>query len=200
MRVVDLRGRHLSKRGYQELLPRAPLDIDAALAAIAPILDAVKNGNESTLTDLSMKFDGVKPDSLRVPSSVVESALSNLEPELREIITEAIRRVRIVHRDQQRGVTTTRVVDGGEVEERWIPVDRVGLYVPGGRAVYPSSVIMNVVPAQIAGVPSIAVASPAQKENQVGHIQPFLQRARYLVLPKSMPWVVPKQSQHLHMV
>lgn len=166
MRVVDLRGRHLSKRGYQELLPRAPLDIDAALAAIAPILDAVKNGNESTLTDLSMKFDGVKPDSLRVPSSVVESALSNLEPELREIITEAIRRVRIVHRDQQRGVTTTRVVDGGEVEERWIPVDRVGLYVPGGRAVYPSSVIMNVVPAQIAGVPSIAVASPAQKENQ----------------------------------
>ena len=165
MRVVDLRGRQLSKRGYQELLPRAPLDIDAALEAITPILESVKNGDESTLKDLSLRFDGVSPESLRVPAHVIETALTNLEPQLREIITESIRRVRIVHRDQQRGVTTTRVVDGGQVEERWIPVDRVGLYVPGGRAVYPSSVIMNVVPAQIAGVPSIAVASPAQKEN-----------------------------------
>ena len=165
MRVVDLRGRQLSRRGYQELLPRAPLDIDAALEAITPILESVKNGDESTLKDLSLRFDGVSPESLRVPAHVIETALTNLEPQLREIITESIRRVRIVHRDQQRGVTTTRVVDGGQVEERWIPVDRVGLYVPGGRAVYPSSVIMNVVPAQIAGVPSIAVASPAQKEN-----------------------------------
>lgn len=165
MRVVDLRGRQLSKRDYQQLLPRAPLDIDAALEAITPILESVKNGDESTLKDLSLRFDGVSPESLRVPAHVIETALTNLEPQLREIITESIRRVRIVHRDQQRGVTTTRVVDGGQVEERWIPVDRVGLYVPGGRAVYPSSVIMNVVPAQIAGVPSIAVASPAQKEN-----------------------------------
>ena len=165
MRVVDLRGRHLSKRGYQELLPRAPLDIDAALEAITPILESVKNGNEATLKDLSLRFDAVSPESLRVPANVIETALTSLEPQLREIITESIRRVRIVHRDQQRGVTTTRVVDGGQVEERWIPVDRVGLYVPGGRAVYPSSVIMNVVPAQIAGVPSIAVASPAQKGN-----------------------------------
>jgi len=165
MRVVDLRGRQLSKRGYQELLPRAPLDINSALADIKPILDSVKNGDESTLLELSSRFDGIAPQSLRVPQAVISSALTTLDPQLREIITESSRRVRIVHRDQQRGATTTRVVDGGEVQERWIPVDRVGLYVPGGRAVYPSSVIMNVVPAQIAGVPSIAVASPAQKEN-----------------------------------
>lgn len=165
MRVLDLRGQHLSKANYQGLLPRANFDIDAALTEIAPIIDAVKNGDESTMLELSYKFDGVAPANIRVPSEVIESALLNLTPELREIITEAIRRVRIVHRDQQRGVTTTRVVDGGEVEERWIPVDRVGLYVPGGRAVYPSSVVMNVVPAQIAEVPSIAVASPAQKEH-----------------------------------
>ena len=165
MRVVDLRGRQLSKRGYQELLPRAPLDINSALADIKPILDSVKNGDESTLLELSSRFDGIAPRSLRVPQAVISSALTTLDPQLREIITESVRRVRIVHRDQQRGATTTRVVDGGEVQERWVPVDRVGLYVPGGRAVYPSSVIMNVVPAQIAGVPSIAVASPAQKEN-----------------------------------
>lgn len=165
LRIVDVRGRHLSKRGYQELLPRAPLDIDAALVAINPILESVKKGDESTLQELSLKFDGVAPESLRVPHDVISSALTNLDPQLRNIIMESIRRVRIVHRDQERGSATTRVVDGGEVEERWIPVDRVGLYVPGGRAVYPSSVIMNVVPAQIAGVPSIAVASPAQKVN-----------------------------------
>lgn len=165
MRVVDLRGRQLSKRGYQELLPRAPLDINTALSDIKPILDSVKNGDESTLLELSSRFDGIAPQSLRVPKAVMSSALTNLDPQLREIITESVRRVRIVHRDQQRGATTTRVVDGGEVQERWVPVDRVGLYVPGGRAVYPSSVVMNVVPAQIAGVPSIAVASPAQKEN-----------------------------------
>ena len=165
MRVVDLRGRQLSKRGYQELLPRAPLDINSALADIKPILDSVKNGDESTLLELSSRFDGIAPRSLRVPQAVISSALTTLDPQLREIITESVRRVRIVHRDQQRGATTTRVVDGGEVQERWVPVDRVGLYVPGGRAVYPSSVVMNVVPAQIAGVPSIAVASPAQKEN-----------------------------------
>ena len=165
MRVVDLRGRQLSKRGYQELLPRAPLDINSALSDIKPILDSVKNGDESTLLELSSRFDGIAPQSLRVPKAVMSSALTNLDPQLREIITESVRRVRIVHRDQQRGATTTRVVDCGEVQERWVPVDRVGLYVPGGRAVYPSSVVMNVVPAQIAGVPSIAVASPAQKDN-----------------------------------
>ena len=165
MRVVDLRGRQLSKSGYQELLPRAPLDINSALSDIKPILDSVKNGDESTLLELSSRFDGIAPQSLRVPKAVMSSALTTLDPQLREIITESVRRVRIVHRDQQRGATTTRVVDGGEVQERWVPVDRVGLYVPGGRAVYPSSVVMNVVPAQIAGVPSIAVASPSQKEN-----------------------------------
>jgi len=165
MRVVDLRTRHLTKRGYQELLPRAPLDINSALETVNPIIESVKNGDESTLLALSEKFDGVAPRSLRVPQEVIEEALSELDSQLRSIIVEAIRRVRIVHRDQQRGTNSTKVVDGGEVTERWVPVDRVGLYVPGGKAVYPSSVIMNVVPAQIAGVSSIAIASPAQRDN-----------------------------------
>jgi histidinol dehydrogenase len=165
MRVVDLRGRQLSKSEYQRLLPRAEFDIESALVAIKPILQAVKEGDESTLKELSLKFDGVAPESIRVPKSVIDQALQQLDVGLKQVILEAIRRVRVVHLDQKRGSTTTRVVDGGEVEERWIPVDRVGLYVPGGKAVYPSSVIMNAVPAQIAGVKSIALASPAQKEN-----------------------------------
>jgi histidinol dehydrogenase len=165
MRVVDLRGRQLSKSEYQRLLPRAEFDIESALVAIKPILQAVKEGDESTLKELSLKFDGVAPESIRVPKSVIDQASQQLDVGLKQVILEAIRRVRVVHLDQKRGSTTTRVVDGGEVEERWIPVDRVGLYVPGGKAVYPSSVIMNAVPAQIAGVKSIALASPAQKEN-----------------------------------
>ena len=166
MRVLDLRGRRLSKSDYQSLIPRAEIDIESALQSIAPILAAVKSGDESTMNELSLKFDGIEPKSLRVPQEIIDEALEQLDPGLKAVIVEAIRRVRIVHGDQRRAVTNTRVVDGGEIEERWIPVDRVGLYVPGGKAVYPSSVIMNVVPAQIAGVPSIALASPAQKDNQ----------------------------------
>ncbi len=162
---MDLRGQSLSKAEYQARLPRATLDIATAMAAVEPILDQVKNGDESDLIALGEKFDGVKPPSIRVPSEVIDGALAKLSPEIRSALEEAIRRITKVHADQSRNVTTTQVVDGGSVEQRWIPVDRVGLYVPGGRAVYPSSVIMNVVPAQIAHVPSIAIASPPQIEN-----------------------------------
>lgn len=141
------------------------MDIDAALQQIAPIINKVKTGTVSDLNNLSEKFDGVRPLNIRVPREVIEKSLTKLNPALRTVIEESIRRVRIVHKDQIRSTSVTRVVDGGEVEERWIPVDRVGLYVPAGRAVYPSSVVMNVVPAQIAGVKSIALASAPQRDN-----------------------------------
>ena len=141
------------------------MDIDAALQQIAPIIDQVKTGTVADLNNLSEKFDGVRPSNIRVPREVIEKSLTKLNPALRTVIEESIRRVRIVHKDQIRATSVTRVVDGGEVEERWIPVDRVGLYVPAGRAVYPSSVVMNVVPAQIAGVKSIALASAPQRDN-----------------------------------
>jgi histidinol dehydrogenase len=135
------------------------------MAQVEPIIEEVRDGDVSSLLSLSERFDGIRPSQIRVPRDVIREALESLDPALKKVIEEAIRRVRIVHRDQVRGETTVRVVDGGEVEERWIPVDRVGLYVPAGRAVYPSSVVMNVVPAQIAGVESIALASPPQRDN-----------------------------------
>ncbi len=165
MRRVDLRGKSLSKSGYAALLPRAEMDVDAAVAAIQPILATVATGTESDLLDLCEKFDGIRPAAIRVPESELAKALADLDPAIRSALDEAIVRIRKVHNDQVRTDNFTRVVDGGEVTQKWIPVDRVGLYVPGGRAVYPSSVIMNVVPAQIAKVPSIAVASPPQTEN-----------------------------------
>jgi histidinol dehydrogenase len=165
IRTVDFRGRSLSKIGYRNELPRADLDIETALLSISPILKTVESGKESGLLDLCEKFDGIRPKSIRVPISEIESALSSLDVEIRKALEEAIRRITLAHSDQLRSEIFTQVVAGGEVTHKQIPVDRVGLYVPGGRAVYPSSVIMNVVPAQIAKVASIAVASPPQIEN-----------------------------------
>jgi histidinol dehydrogenase len=134
------------------------------MKTVEPILARVKNGSISDLFDLSFEFDGVRPPALRVSQRDLDQALNNLDPAVRRALELSIERIRKVHNDQRRKEVTTTVVDGGIVTERWIPVDRVGLYVPGGRAVYPSSVMMNVIPAQIAEVASIAVASPPQKE------------------------------------
>ena len=164
IRTLDLRGQALSKAGYQRAIPRAKLDIATAMRTIEPILERVKNGDQSELLKLAEEFDGVRPDSIRVSQNELDKALENLDPAIRTALELSISRIRKVHEDQKRTDQITNVVDGGVVTERWIPVDRVGLYVPGGRAVYPSSVLMNVIPAQIAEVSSIAVASPPQKE------------------------------------
>jgi histidinol dehydrogenase len=164
IRTVDLRGQSLDKAGYQAELPRAQLDVAKAMTLIEPILRRVQLGTEADLIALAQEFDGVRPASIRVPQSALDAALAELDPAIRTALELSAERIRKVHNDQVRAETRTTVVDGGTVTEKWIPVDRVGLYVPGGRAVYPSSVLMNVIPAQIAKVSSIAVASPPQKE------------------------------------
>ena len=164
IRTVDLRGKALSKAGYISQLPRASFNIDQALELIHPILQRVKNGTELDLLELAQEFDGIRPTAIRVPQSDLDSALQNLDPKVRAALELSIGRIKKVHNDQVRSEKTTTLVEGATVTEKWIPVDRVGLYVPGGRAVYPSSVMMNVIPAQIAQVRSIAVASPPQKE------------------------------------
>jgi histidinol dehydrogenase len=164
IRTVDLRGKALNKAGYNAELPRASLDVAQAMVLVEPILQRVKTGGEAELIKLAQEFDGVTPASIRVPQKALDSALASLDPAIKEALQLSIERVKKVHNDQVRADKTTNVVDGGTVTEKWIPVDRVGLYVPGGRAVYPSSVVMNVVPTQIAKVASIAVASPPQKE------------------------------------
>ncbi|MBO4272626.1 histidinol dehydrogenase [Microbispora triticiradicis] len=159
---IDLRG---SLPGdLRDVLPRAELDVEAALEKVRPICEEVRHRGAAAVRELTARFDGVEIESARVPAEAITRALAELDPAVRAALEESIRRARLVHRDQRRTDTTTQVVPGGTVTERWVPVDRVGLYVPGGRAVYPSSVVMNVVPAQEAGVASLAVASPAQKE------------------------------------
>ncbi|MFG1858951.1 histidinol dehydrogenase [Actinomadura geliboluensis] len=159
---IDLRG---SLPGdLRSVLPRAELDVEAALDKVRPICEDVRHRGSDAVREYTKAFDGVELESTRVPVAAVHQALAALDPAVRDALEESIRRARAVHRDQRRTDVTTQVVPGGTVTERWIPVGRVGLYVPGGRAVYPSSVVMNVVPAQEAGVGSLAVTSPAQKD------------------------------------
>ena len=140
------------------------MDVADAAEHVKPIIADVRVEGAVAVKRWSIALDGIAPPSLRVPAVRLSQAERDLDPVVRAALLEAIRRARLVHFDQRRFDVTTVVATGGTVTERWIPVDRVGLYVPGGRAVYPSSVVMNVVPAQVAGVGSLAVVSPPQKD------------------------------------
>src|SRR5829696_2074205 len=159
---TDLRGRDLPTAALRALLPRADIDVDAVTARVRPVLDAVADGGVAAAMECSRRFDGVAPESVRVPAHRLDGALDALDPVVRAALTESIGRARRVHEHQRRADVRTEVTAGGAVTERWVPVRRVGLYVPGGNAVYPSSVVMNVVPAQVAGVDSMVVCSPPQ--------------------------------------
>lgn len=162
---IDLRGDALPEGpALRALLPRADFDVAAALEKVRPICEAVHHRGDAALIEYAEKFDGVRLTQVRVPAAAIADALSGLDQVVREALEESIRRARIVHREQRRAPHTTQVAPGGTVTEKWVPVERVGLYAPGGRSVYPSSVIMNAVPAQEAGVESMALASPPQKD------------------------------------
>ncbi|CAB4884509.1 unannotated protein [freshwater metagenome] len=140
------------------------MDVADAAEHVRPIIADVRDEGASAIHRWTIALDGIAPASLRVPADRIAAAVESLDPIVRAALLEAINRARAVHLDQRRSDVTTQVAPGGTVTERWIPVDRVGLYVPGGRAVYPSSVVMNVVPAQVAGVRSLAVVSPPQRD------------------------------------
>ncbi|WP_063050542.1 histidinol dehydrogenase [Nocardia arthritidis] len=159
---VDLRGRTPSVAELRAALPRGGVDVDSVLHQVRPVVEAIRDQGVSAALEFSERFDGVIPATVRVPAAELDAALERLDPAVRAALEESIDRARKVHADQRRMDKTTEVVPGGTVTERWVPVERVGLYVPGGNAVYPSSVVMNVVPAQTAGVGSLVVASPPQ--------------------------------------
>lgn len=158
---IDLRGTQSDPR---EALPRAAIDVDAAVEHVRPLCEDVQHRGVEALIELTERFDGVELTDIRVPKDALDRSLTELDPTVRAALEESLERVREVHRGLRPTDHTTQVVPGGTVVEKWIPVDRVGLYVPGGHAAYPSSVIMNVVPAQEAGVRSLAITSPPQKE------------------------------------
>lgn len=162
LKTLDLRGRVLD---YRSVMPRAALDVEQAVERVRPICEAVAERGQAALREFSAQFDHVVPEHLRVPAAALAVAEAGLQPELRAAFVESIRRRRMVA-DQERDADIVRVevAPGAIVEQRSVPVARVGLYVPGGLAPLASSVLMNVIPAQVAGVTSIAVASPPQAE------------------------------------
>ena len=163
--VTDLRPLDTATADLSRIIPRANVDVSSVVPVVAPILEQVRHGDEQTLLELAERFDGVRPPALRVPAEALEAALAGLDPRVRAALEESIRRARLVHAAQHPQDSTVELGEGAVVENHWLPVGRVGLYVPGGRAVYPSSVVMNVVPAQAAGVGSLAVTSPPQRDH-----------------------------------
>ncbi|QIS39402.1 histidinol dehydrogenase [Clavibacter capsici] len=173
MRIQDLRGTTPSTADLLDLLPRPVTDVAVALDVARELVEDVRTRGSAALLDQAERLDRVRPASLRVPAEAISAAVDGLDPAVRAALEEAIRRVRLGSAAQVPPETTTTVVPGGTIVQRWQPVRRVGLYVPGGKAVYPSSVVMNVVAAQVAGVASIALASPAQAAHG-GSVHPVI--------------------------
>lgn len=164
MARIDLRGRHLSTAELRAVLPRGGVDVDSVVPTVRPIVDDVRARGAEAALEYGQRFDGLRPAAVRVPAAKLAAALDALPADVRAALEVAITRARAVHADQRRTDTTTTLAPGATVTERWVPVERVGLYVPGGNAVYPSSVVMNVVPAQTAGVESLVILSPPQAD------------------------------------
>lgn len=162
MRLLDLRGTPPVEIDINKLVPRAALDISIAVDQIQPLLTAIKNKGSAEVIRVAQERDKFDPRPIMVESSEMSSALGQLSSELRASIEVAIERNRKFSEATKPEPRTVVLAEGAKVSQRWQPVDSVGLYVPGGKAVYPSSVIMNVVPAQVAGVPRLAIATPGQ--------------------------------------
>jgi histidinol dehydrogenase len=164
MQLIDLRASTPSKADLARLAPRAATDVSVAAAAAADLIAEVRERGLEALLEQAERFDGVRPHDIRVTQVEIDVAVAALDPVVRAALEEAIERVTRASEAQVPAPATTVLGDGAIVEQRWEPVSRVGFYVPGGKAVYPSSVVMNVVPARVAGVGSIALASPPQRE------------------------------------
>lgn len=164
LRVIDLRGRKLTTSQLRRIIPRGGVSVASVVEKVAPIVNDIQHRGAAAALEYCEQFDGIRPDAIRVPHQALDDAVKQLDPQIKEAIGVSIERVRKVHAEQKPASHTTSLGPDASVTEVFRPVERVGLYVPGGKAVYPSSVIMNTVPAQEAGASTLIVASPPQKE------------------------------------
>ena len=164
LRVIDLRGRKLTTSQLRRIIPRGGVSVASVVEKVAPIVDDIQHRGAAAALKYCEQFDGIRPEAIRVPQQALDDAVKQLDPQIKEAIEVSIERVRKVHVEQKPASHTTSLGPDASVTEVFRPVERVGLYVPGGKAVYPSSVIMNTVPAQEAGASTLIVASPPQKE------------------------------------
>lgn len=165
LRTIDLRGTRPSRTELLTLVPRAALDMPTALEQVQPLVDSVRRDGELALREQALTFDGVQDHAIRLPESIVSDSLRDCPADLRFALETLIERLRVASAAQVPDDRRTQLSSGATITQRWQPVNRVGLYAPGGKAAYPSSVLMNAIPAQAAGVRSLALASPAQRDN-----------------------------------
>jgi histidinol dehydrogenase len=168
IQTLDLRGRRLTRAELVALVPRAQVDVAVAAQTAAELIADVRQRGEAAVLDQAERLDRVRPDVVRVDPATIAGAVEGLDPAVRAAIEQAISRVRAASEAQVPQPSVTELGPGAEVVQRWQPVQRVGFYVPGGKAVYPSSVVMNVVPAQVAGVQSVVLVSPPQADHAGG--------------------------------
>ena len=173
IQTIDLRGRRPSDAELRALVHRAEVDVSAAIPVAGDLIRAVRERGVAALAEQADRFDGGRAESIRVDPAAITAAVAKLPREVRAALDEVLVRERAASEAQVPAAAVTTLADGARITQRWQPVDRVGLYIPGGKAVYPSSVVMNVVPAQVAGVGSIALASPPQKHFDHG-IHPLI--------------------------
>lgn len=162
IRFLDLSDSEISAKQISEDLPRAALDLDSAIEVIRPMVDKIRSEGSLAIARIAKDIDGIEINPIRVSELELKQALADLDLELRVSLEIAIERVRKVSQQGVPSDFSTELAPGAVVSQRWQPIDSVGLYVPGGKAVYPSSVVMNVVPALVAGVKKIAIATPGQ--------------------------------------
>ncbi|MCR2785864.1 MULTISPECIES: histidinol dehydrogenase [unclassified Microbacterium] len=180
LRTIDLRGRALTAAELLASVPRAQAARAEALATAAQLVQDVAAHGEDALRDQATRFDGATGHAIRVPDAHLDEALAGLDPTVRAALEEVIRRVRKASAAQVPPPAVVELAPGARIEQRWRPVRRAGVYVPGGKAAYPSSVVMNVVPAQVAGVTEVALASPPQRDHD-GRVHPVILAAARLV-------------------
>lgn len=173
IRRIDLRDVDAETVDYRAAVPRAEFDVEAAVPAVHEICEAVRTRGTAAIREYAAKFDGVELDDIRVPVEALQAALDQLDEGVRAGLEESIRRLRLTCAHELEQDAVTELAPGARVTHRKVPVDRVGLYVPGGLAPLVSSVLMNVVPAQTAGVREIALASPPQRDFE-GSVHPTI--------------------------
>jgi histidinol dehydrogenase len=178
--IVSAPSEPLSAAEARSLVPRAVNTGESVADAAAKLVDEVRLYGEPALREQADRFDGGSPNSIRVSANELARAEADLDPELRKAIDIAIERVTAASQAQVPSPSVTTVAPGAVIEQHWVPVDRVGLYVPGGKAVYPSSVVMNVVAAQVAGVSSVALVSPPQRDHG-GSVHPTIAAVAHIL-------------------
>ena len=168
MRTVKL-TKESTKDILENLLKRSPNNYGKFESTVAQILNKVKNEGDAALFAYTKEFDkaDVTKETIRVTDAEIEEAYAQIDPALLGVIRKALVNIRQYHEKQIQNSWFTSTTDGTMLGQKVTPLNRVGVYVPGGKAVYPSSVLMNIVPAKVAGVPHIVMTTPPGKDGKV---------------------------------